>query len=149
MPAFSALSRPATPALLEMTTTMCVELFASLVLSMRAWRFDPEKTGKRGESSQVWSSVTLTVSLLLRIASLLYHKVGSKIHSNWETTMALGRQQHTVHSHCSQQCFLCGKQSVLGRGSLLSTCTRMAEARSAQASRWVSKVIKSYATVTW
>lgn len=41
MPARSARSKPATAALLEMTRTMCEELFGSRVLSMSAWRFDP------------------------------------------------------------------------------------------------------------
>lgn len=43
MPALAATSKPATPALLEMTTTMCAELLGACVLAMRAWRFDPEK----------------------------------------------------------------------------------------------------------
>lgn len=43
IPALSALPKPATAALLETTTTMCAELLGSLVLSMRAWRLDPEK----------------------------------------------------------------------------------------------------------
>jgi len=46
IPAFSALSKPATAALLEITMTMCAKLLGSLVLSMRAWRFDPEKRQK-------------------------------------------------------------------------------------------------------
>lgn len=50
IPALSALSKPDTAALLEITTTMCAELLGSLVLSMRAWRFDPEK-GRKAQVS--------------------------------------------------------------------------------------------------
>lgn len=45
MPALAALSRPATAALLETTTTMRAALPGSWVLSMRAWRFDPAEEG--------------------------------------------------------------------------------------------------------
>lgn len=60
IPALSALSNPATAALLEITTTMCAELLGSRVLSMRAWRFDPEKDRKTQVSShflkrEIWS----------------------------------------------------------------------------------------------
>lgn len=47
IPALSALSNPATAALLEITTSICAELFGSRVLSISACRFDPEKEEKQ------------------------------------------------------------------------------------------------------